>query len=95
MYLRDPLLCFPPKAFKLTCGATGLFPKPVGATPQSFLLGRLGLRVAVFVLVVRHDNIPEEDESFNNNTSRSLALDCAANNSLPRTVVYVPVCGTG
>ena len=62
IYLRDPLLCFPPEPFGLTFGATGLFPKPVGPTLQGFLLGRMGLRVVVFVPVVRHGNTPQREQ---------------------------------
>ena len=62
IYLRDALLCFSPEAFRLTFGATGLFPKPVGPTLQGFLLGRMGLRVVVFVPVVRHGNTPQREQ---------------------------------
>ena len=57
----DPLLCFHPEAFRLTFGATGLFPKPVGPTLQGFLLGRMRLRVVVFMLVVRHGSFSQRE----------------------------------
>jgi hypothetical protein len=81
MYLRNPLLRFPPEAFRLAFGATGLLPKPIGSKLQGLLLGRLGLRVVVFVLMVRHGDIPHKRERLNNTGSGQLASDVPANNS--------------